>query len=141
MKVRASRGPEKFKADFRKGKIHEESSVPPEAAFPSFSLRYVRKGYCVSDCQKDDKAAFADAVRKITQCSWQELYSKDRHALGFEKISRDSIKGDSIPNVITPDVQLLAFRFSGKKPMVGFRGRDNVFYVLWLDRAFRLYKH
>jgi hypothetical protein len=60
--------------------------------------------------------------------------------LGFEKIAKDSIKG-SKPTFITEDLnEFLSFRFSGKKPMVGYR-IQNVFYVLWFDLDFTLYKH
>lgn len=46
-----------------------------------------------------------------------------------------------MPEFITEDkANLLAFRFSGKKPMVGYRIR-NIFYVLWFDAAFELYDH
>jgi hypothetical protein len=34
----------------------------------------------------------------------------------------------------------LAFRFFDKAPMVGYR-KEEVFYVLWLDREFKLYQH
>jgi hypothetical protein len=41
---------------------------------------------------------------------------------------------------VTEEVNLIAFRFDGKKPMVGYR--DGVtFYVLFLDRSFTLYDH
>lgn len=45
-----------------------------------------------------------------------------------------------VPPSITEDTPILSFRFSGKAPMVGFR-REEVFYVVWLDRAFDVYPH
>lgn len=71
--------------------------------------------------------------------SWLEIRNAPRHGLGTEKISRDSLKV-IVPASITEDVQFLALRFSGMKPMVGFR-RNEIFHVVWLDRAFSLFNH
>jgi len=44
-----------------------------------------------------------------------------------------------IPAHVTEDVQrFIAFRFSGRAPMVGYRVQA-IFYLLWLDRNFTLY--
>jgi hypothetical protein len=58
---------------------------------------------------------------------------------GYEKIPHVRIRA-GIPPAITEDVDILAFRFCGKAPMVGFR-LDEVFFVVWLDRGFTLYDH
>lgn len=63
----------------------------------------------------------------------------DKHGCGHEKIDRDAINA-TIPAFVTEDTNLLAFRFFGKAPFVGFR-KDEVFYILWIDRSFDLYKH
>ncbi|WP_448216271.1 hypothetical protein [Endozoicomonas sp. 2B-B] len=60
--------------------------------------------------------------------------------MGFEKIPKHQIRA-TIPAFITEEVtNLLAFRYHGKHPMVGYRVRD-VFYVLWFDHNFSLYPH
>ena len=46
----------------------------------------------------------------------------------------------SIPPHVSPEVIFLAFRFSGRKAMVGYR-QEHIFYVMWLDRDFTLYDH
>jgi hypothetical protein len=46
----------------------------------------------------------------------------------------------TIPSHLQSDINLLAFRFCAKAPMVGYR-EGNVFHVVWLDRAFTLYDH
>lgn len=107
---------------------------------PIFALEFLQKGYCIADCDKDHKAAFADALRERSQLTWEDIQKAHRHGLGHEKIPRDRIKGP-IPTAITEDVEdFLAFRFFGKAPMVGFR-RDATFFVVWLDRNFSLYEH
>lgn len=106
-----------------------------------FSLERLQGGsYCLSSLDRDDKACFADAIFKRKNFCWKELKGQNRHALGFEKIATDAIQAP-IPSFITEDNRnLLAFRFSGKKPMVGYRLR-NIFYILWFDAKFELYKH
>lgn len=108
---------------------------------PLFSLERVQSGeYCFSNLQQEDKANFADAIFKRKSLTWAELQQVDRHGLGHEKISRTSIK-PAIPKFITAEEHnLLAFRFSAMKPMVGYRVK-NVFYVLWFDHDFTVYSH
>ena len=106
---------------------------------PVFSLEYLQKGYCVKDCNSKDKADFAVQLRQLSELNWRQLRAADRHGLGYEKISKKSIKPGTPPH-ITDDVTLIAFRFSGKKPMVGYRD-GRTFYVVWLDRDFSLYDH
>ena len=72
--------------------------------------------------------------------TWAQLRQSPRDKLGYEKISRDSIRG-GIPNVVTEDVDIIAFRFCDKAPMVGFRAQDGTFFIVWFDRRFRLYPH
>jgi hypothetical protein len=89
---------------------------------------------------QEHKAFFGDAIFRRRQLSWSAIKSAPRHGLGFEKIPRGQIKA-AIPQFIKDDVDhFLAFRFSGLHPMVGYRVRD-IFYVLWFDHNFTLYKH
>lgn len=108
---------------------------------PVFSLERIQNGqYCLSALERIDKAAFADAIYRRRQITWQEIIDSGRHGLGFEKIPRHQIQA-GIPRFITEDVDhFLAFRFSGTKPMVGYR-RNDVFFVLWFDHDFTLYPH
>jgi hypothetical protein len=108
---------------------------------PIFSLARVQPGfYCFSRLDKECKAQFAESIFKRRSITWAQLKSLDRHGLGFETISVSAIK-PSMPKFITQDQQdLIAFRYNGMKPMVGYRARD-VFYVLWFDHNFTLYNH
>lgn len=107
---------------------------------PKFCLEHLRRSYCLSGCDKDEKAAFADRLYELSQLSWQQIAQSSRKGQGSEVIARTSIKGDAIPTVITEDVNILAFRCIGNAPMVGFRSGE-VFHVVWIDRAFTLYDH
>jgi len=108
---------------------------------PVFSLERIQTGkYCFSVLNQHQKSAFSEAIFKRRFVSWQEIKKQHRHALGFEKIARSSLK-ITVPKFITDDVEhFLAFRFDGLKPMVGYR-QKNVFFVLWFDHDFTLYKH
>ena len=112
-----------------------------DAMPPVFSLeRLVGGDYCLSSLTTNERADFANAVFKRRNITWKELTSAHHHGLGFEKIAKAAIKA-RMPPFITDDAStLLAFRFSAKKPMVGYRVR-NVFYVLWFDSKFKPYDH
>ncbi|MCY7275487.1 MAG: hypothetical protein LH702_17550 [Phormidesmis sp. CAN_BIN44] len=114
-------------------------NASPEQQKPIFSLYYLNKDYCLSACDKDQKAAFADTLYKLSQITWNEIISSPRHGAGCERISRNSIR-TSIPNHLKEDVNFIAFRFYGKAPMVGYRD-ENIFHVIWIDRVFSLYDH
>ena len=113
--------------------------ISPESLPPYFSLRYLSGDYCLSLCTRDEKAAFADTLHRLSKLTWAQIKSSPRHGLGCEKIERYEIR-TGIPSHITEDVNIIAFRFSGLKPMVGYRDRAT-FYVLWLDRDSTLYDH
>lgn len=114
----------------------DESPVSYMDEPPAFSLKYIQQAYCISKCDKEDQIAFLKAMFRRKETSWSHLSSCDRHGLGYEKINRLNVQ---VPKVAEGKA-IIAFRFSGKKPMVGFRERD-IFYVFWLDRDFSVYDH
>ncbi|WP_439258024.1 hypothetical protein [Lonepinella sp. BR2271] len=130
----------------RKGKINlsksslilsENNDKKP----PMFSFHQIGKRYCLSSCQSGEKIDLIDTLHKLSQLTWQELINSNRHGLGTEKIAHSAIKGSSVPDfIIDQNITLIAFRFSGKKPMVGYR-ENQIFHILWLDRDFSLYDH
>ncbi len=114
--------------------------LPDDHRRPIFSLELLSRDFCISRCERDEKAAFADKLREISSLTWGQLREAGRHGQGYERIPRSSIKA-GVPNFITPDVDsFIAFRCIGKAPMVGHRIRQ-VFYVIWIDRQFKLYDH
>ncbi len=126
-----------------KGRIGEpspEKILNYDDCHPVFCLRYLQDGFDLEACDQRQQADFAKALRKRSQMTWRQIWAADRHGLGAEKISRDSIKAP-IPSHITEDVGFfIALRFSGKAPMVGYRIKD-IFHIVWLDANFTLYKH
>jgi len=118
---------------------HDAEKKSYDQQEPVFSLTQIRKDFCISKCGKDEKAAFADTLHRLSQKTWAEIKSSHRHGIGFEKIDRRSIKS-GIPEHLREDVNFIAFRFYGKAPMVGYRDK-RIFHILWIDREFKLYKH
>jgi len=117
----------------------EESEPPDDECRPLFCFQYLQPGYCISDCNRDQKAALADKLREMSQLTWQQLRNAPRHGQGYEKIAQNAIKAP-IPGCVTEDVNIIAFRFHGTAPVVGYRAR-RIFHVFWLDRSYSLYKH
>lgn len=106
---------------------------------PLFSLEHLRGDYCLSNCETNEQAAFANCLHKLSSLTWADIQRAPRHGSGCETISRTSIR-PALPSFVTPEVNILAFRFSGTKPMIGFR-KDRIFFVLFLDRNFTCYDH
>lgn len=106
---------------------------------PVFCLHHLADGWRISDCERDDQAAFALTTEKLSRVTWRDIRNAHRHGVGAEKISRHALKAP-VPVGIDDDVQFLALRFSGKKPMVGFRS-SRIFHVVWFDSRFSLYDH
>lgn len=121
--------------------IHVSQNHKPNdnTLHPAFCFKYIASKYSVDDCEKSEKADLATRLQKLGSMSWGQIQSADRHGFGTEKIARTCLKV-GIPNSVPDDVEILAFRFSGLKPMLGYRS-GKVFFVLWLDREFSVYPH
>ncbi len=120
-------------------KTHASSNETPDAKRPVFCFEFMVSGYCIESVSKDQKAALADALFKRSRMTWGEMKLAPRHGLGYERIGRSSFKV-GIPACVKDDVDLIAFRFMAKAPMVGFRD-GQIFRVLWLDHNFTVYNH
>jgi len=120
-------------------KARESSKGSTQPLHPKFSFEKMVSSHSVSECEREEKAALADTLYKLGQMTWAEIMRADRHKSGCEIISSERIKAPG-KHAITPDSNILAFRFSGMKPMIGYR-LDETFYVVWLDRAFNVYEH
>jgi hypothetical protein len=121
--------------------IPEQKQLSSNQMKPLFSFQYLDAAYCVKKCEKNDKVALAEKIQIIGNKTWQELQQAPRKGLGFEKINRNAIKA-SLPKHLEKDeaINFIAFRFSGNKPMVGYREHE-VYHVVWLDRDFTVYNH
>lgn len=108
---------------------------------PVFSFQHMRYGkkHCLSICEKSDRAAIASRLVRISQKTWRELKSEPKEGIGFEEISRKSLnQGVTVPQFVTPETIVTAFRFSESGRMVGFRQAE-VYHVIAVGS--NLYPH
>ena len=112
---------------------------PSQLTHPVFCFRHLQCGHDVEDCQPEDQQNLIKRLRMLSKMEWTQIEQAPRHGLGKENIAKTSIN-PALPTVITDDVKLWALRFSGPKPMVGFRSGP-VFHVVWLDHNFSVYPH
>jgi len=116
-------------------------SFSTQQEHPIFCLKYLdRNDYSLRACTKEEKAAFADTLDRLSQLTWAEISKSSRHGLGYEKIAKNSIRAAIPGHTKRDDIIFIAFRFYGKAPMVGYR-KDAIFHILWIDRDFTLYQH
>lgn len=66
-----------------------------EQSPPIFDLSRMRKGYDLTECDSEEKVAFADTLFNLSQLTWSQIKNAPRHGLGSEKIGKESIVGDS----------------------------------------------
>ncbi|MCU0073986.1 hypothetical protein N8H71_20535 [Pseudomonas koreensis] len=110
-----------------------------EARPPVFSFEYLQNGWCIQDCETVERSKMLERLRVLGKMSWRELRKEHRHRYGCETIERSSLKV-GIPAFLTGDVRLLVFRAFERVAMVGYKNQ-RIFYVVWIDREFKLYKH
>jgi len=123
------------------GKVGLPTTIEvPKFEHPVFCFKHLHKDHCLEQCETADKLAFIERVVKLSSLTWDTIRISQRHGFGYEKIKRTSIK-PSVPNSITEDVDdFLAFRFSGKKPMLGFKTQF-IFHIVYIDSKFSVYDH
>lgn len=107
--------------------------------YPIFCFRYLHKNFDLSNCTNDDKKALIERICKLSQMSWLEIQMADRHGLGSEKIKQSALK-TTIPKHISKDIDFLALRFNGLKPIVGYKN-GFIFHICFIDSKFTLYNH
>jgi hypothetical protein len=120
-------------------KSENSEHTPYKFEYPVFSFKEIKRGYEVDECNNEEKSSLASKLARIGIHSWIELHNADRHGIGCEKIAKTAIRTRT--DFLQPDVTLLAFRFYGLAPMIGYRCSVGVFHILWLDRKRKLYKH
>ena len=135
MSIKKSKKPKKNVSKI--DNTNESESLPPR-----FSFRYLSKDskYGYESLEKDHKVDLINKIVRLSQYTWAELRHLDRHKLGSEKIDKTSLN-INLPEVVTEDTNILAFRFSGMITMLGFRSTWGTFYVIGFDSKFTAYKH
>lgn len=112
---------------------------------PVFSLTEMQDGiFDLTLCQNEEKCSLIDRIRLLSKITWQQLKSSHRHGIGYEKIEFEAIIGQNTlkkkTEIENQGYKLIAFRFHGKAPIVGYRD-GRIFHLVWIDRDFSLYNH
>lgn len=112
---------------------------------PIFSLTEMQDGVFDLDlCQDKEKCSLIDRIRLLSKNTWQQLKSSPKHGIGYEKIEFGAIIGQNTlqkkQEIESQGYKLIAFRFHGKAPIVGYRD-GRIFHLVWIDRNFSLYNH
>lgn len=111
-----------------------------EHKHPIFCLRFQHHTYNINNCTQDEKVSLLEQMNRLSQLTWNDIINTQRHGLGSEKISVNSLK-ESPPAFITADVKdLLSLRFQGKKPFLVYRDRF-IAHVIFVDNKFKVYGH
>ncbi len=113
---------------------------------PIFCFKHVHRNYNLGKCCDESNPRYVKGLLKklevISQNTWEQIQLAHRKGSGTEKITRDSI-GVGVPATISPDVRdFLSFYFSGDKGrLIGYRGEDTVFHVVYIDTKLSVYSH
>ena len=109
--------------------------------FPLFSFRHLQKVSFTSCRSSSFFVNFLTRLQKLSQLGWQKIDQSSRHSFGLEKIPQDIIH-HKLPQEITPEVPIYAFRATGNNlPFVGFR-EGKIFHILFIESRFGdIYQH
>lgn len=133
----------KIKHRVTRDKIHKTpatnpAELPRTIDYPILCLHYLSQKYCITKCNRDEKAGFADAIRMLSQQKWSQIITN--RVLDFEKIRDRRDIREAVPQGLTEDLPIIGFLFHDRKRMVGCRSGP-IFHIIWLDRDFSLYNH
>jgi hypothetical protein len=102
---------------------------------PVFCLHHLQDGHDVASLRdKAAQAQFALTLHKCAKLTWQDIGQAGRHGNGTEWIPAGQVRAP-IPEKFSDQTKFMAFRYNGKKPMLGVRINE-VFHVLWIEREF-----
>lgn len=119
--------------------FYKQSRIDYNVSKPIFSFIHLQQEFTLDDTQTEEKIALLNNLILRSQLTWNQIQQAPRKGLGQEIIAQNAIK-PSIPSVVKKDTNILALRYNGNKPIVGFRDKD-IFHILWIDSKFSVYNH
>lgn len=122
-----------------KNDVNHEWYYSDERHFAFSFTKMPNSKYSIDNIANEDLVALVKKLKILCTQTWADLKRSGRHALGHEIIKKNALKV-SLPNNISEDVKILAFRYSGKKPFLGYR-RGKIFHIMYIDYNFSLYDH
>lgn len=133
----------------KKSKKHQENNrkiKTPQREhieYPVFSFLYLHKKHGINKNEKDTNSALLYRLKQLSELPWIKIQYTDKHGFGSEKIDQSAIKPD-IPSHVTPDTPLLALRYSGNLPFVGYRDPIHkfIFHIIYVEKKYGdVYEH
>jgi hypothetical protein len=141
----AKKGTLKKPSDIGSSRFHIKEVAEPkinhDLSKPIFSFHYMQYGgdCCISRAEKDAKVSIVDTMLRISQLTWQSMFSVSKGSLGHEKIPQWRFKTKlQLPPGITPEVPAIVFRYSESGRIAGFRAKD-IFHIIAVGQS--LYSH
>jgi hypothetical protein len=120
----------------------KEASYDTENNPPRFSFRDIitNSKFSFDALEQKDKVNLINTLNVLGHLTWSEIYKQPRHKSGCETIDKEALKF-ALPSNIPRDCTILAFRFNGMAPMLGYKSAFGTFYILAFDPKFKAYKH
>jgi len=105
-------------------------SIDFDSLPPIFSLKHMHYGggCCISNCESNDKAVILDRLLMLSQLVWKKITSEPKTGLGYETIPQYRFR-KPIPPVVTPEVNIMVFRYSESGRIAGYRAND-MYHIL-----------
>lgn len=112
---------------------------------PVFCFQHLHRDYNISETLTRDKKfpkGLLSKMETLTHMTWTQIKFSARTGAGAEKIPIDSLR-KAPPATITGDVkEFLSFRFSGTDGrIIGYRGKDTIFHIVFIDTDLSVYSH
>jgi hypothetical protein len=115
----------------------------PEERYPVFCFKYLQP-FSYNKCLDPSFfIEFLGRLKKLGTLGWNEINKSARHSFGTEKIPVKKIIPNSLPMIVTEDVEeLTVFRATGNNlPFLGLRLNDT-FQVIFIETNFGdIYRH
>jgi len=120
----------------------EKDIYNPEEMPPRFSFRLLIKhsDFGFESLEQKHKIALLNTMHQLSQYKWSELRMIPRHGKGYEQIEREALNF-KLPADVPDHSKIIAFRFCGEAPMLGYRSSWGTFYIIALDTKFKAYSH
>ncbi|MCY4044887.1 MAG: hypothetical protein OXE99_07390 [Cellvibrionales bacterium] len=89
------------------------------------------------------KLSVVNRLIHASEISWKDTFQLGKQQGGFEKIPKSQFKTlPNIPQKFSKNQKIDVFRLQPEScgRVLGFI-EDGVFYIIWIDKDFKIYKH
>ena len=127
------------KNNSKQNKIKVPSGNNIELDYPVFCFKHLQT---TPDNDHKFYSEFVERLKKISNLTWNQINTSDRHSFGTEKMPIEKII-PQLPVFVTPEIlHLTVFRANGdNRPFLGLR-RGIVFHIIYIEEQFgKIYKH